>query len=70
MFNMIDGSNKYYGTRRQIEHITVNETYDNRPMRYNKKDLYSDLFYKIIVIASFYRMGFVLLDIILCLNNH
>ena len=40
---MYYGNNKYSGTRRQIEHITANETYDNRPMRYNKRDLYPDV---------------------------
>ena len=39
--------NKYYSTRRQIGHITVNEKHDNRPMRYNKRDLYPDVFYGI-----------------------
>ncbi len=40
---MYYGNNKYSSTRRQIEHITANETYDNRPMRYNKRDLYPDV---------------------------
>ena len=51
-FKPFNGNNKYCDTRRQIEHITLNETNDNRPMRYNKRDLYPDVFYGIIVIAK------------------
>ena len=45
IFIAMNDGNKYYTTRRQIGHITVNETHDNRPMRYNKIDLYPDVFY-------------------------
>ena len=41
MFGTSNGNNKYCGTRRQIEHITVNEMYDIHPIRYNKEDLCS-----------------------------
>ena len=47
IFISMNDGNKYYSTRRQIGHITVNETHDNRPMRYNKRDLYPDVFYGI-----------------------
>ena len=51
-FKPFNGNNKYCDTRRQIEHITLNETNDNRPMRYNKRDLYPDVFYGIHYISE------------------
>ena len=52
IFTHSNGSNKYNSTRRQIGHITVNETHDSRPMRYNKRDLYPDVFYGILYISG------------------